>query len=256
MSALADNAFDLGIATIAACGNLDGASAPAGRGNAHKALAIGDYDAANGAVVAQRAGIVGGRIKPDIQAPTDVNAASNLTDFATRQSFNGTSGATAFAGGATAIMYEFFSTVFGINHSPGTLYAALLAQTDGGTMPGLPNGAGKLKLESTALWQTGAVTLNTTPIDIIFSVSPGAKNLKVAIWWPETALPDTHNDVDLTVLSPSGTSVGSSAWAGSVWEKVVKTGNLTAGNYTLRIIPYAMPRGSQSVYYTAIASAQ
>lgn len=61
---------------------------------------------------------------------------------------------------------------------------------------------------------------------------------------------------DLVVLNPSGGTVGTSLSAGSVWEKVRQTGNLTPGNYTVRFVPFSMPRPSQVVYYTVIASYQ
>ena len=251
----ADDAFDQGIATVSACGNFDAVTAPASPGNAHKALAVGDYDAVSGATVFQVPGLVDNRIKPDFQTPTTVDAAGNGSNTAKRFGFNGTSGATGFAGGAAALMYEWYATGHGITNKPGNLYTALLAQGDAGTMPGVPTGVGKLKMESGSWWWTGQLTLGTTTQDLVFSVPAGRKDMKVAIWWPERQS-DAHNDVDLTVLSPSGSTIGSSVWAGSVWEKVKQTGNLTAGNHTVRFVPYSMPRPSQVVYYTVIASYQ
>jgi len=254
-SLAADDAFDQGIAVVSACGNNDTVTAPASPGNAHKALAVGDYDALSGAIVSQVPGLVDGRIKPDFQTPTNVDAAGNGSNTAKRFGFNGTSGATAFAGGAAAIMYEWYSVGLGLTNKPGNLYTGLLAQGDAGTMPTTPNGSGKLKMESGSWWWSGQITLGATATDLIFAIPASRKNLKVVIWWPERQS-DAHNDVDLLVLDPGGGTVGSSAWSGSVWEKVKQTGNLTPGNYTVRISPFNTPRANQVVYYTVIASYQ
>lgn len=254
-SLAADDAFDQGIATISACGNVGAVTSPASPGNAHKALSVGDYDAVTGTTTFQVPGFVDNRIKPDFQTPTTVDAAGNGSNTAKRLGFNGTSGATAFAGGAAALLYEWYATGHGITNKPGNLYTALLAQGDGAFGPNFPNGAGRLKMESGSWWWTGQITLGTTTQDLIFAIPASRKNLKVAIWWPERQS-DAHNDIDLVVLNPSGGTVGTSLSAGSVWEKVRQTGNLTPGNYTVRFVPFSMPRPSQVVYYTVIASYQ
>ena len=255
-SLAADDAYDQGIATVAACGNNDTPlTGPASPGNAHKAISIGDYNAVTGAVSFQVPGLVDGRIKPDLQAPSSVEAASSASNTVKHGSFGGTSAATAFAGGAAALMYEWYSSAFGITNKPGNLYTALLAQGDGGTMPGHPNGTGKLKMESGSHWWTGSITLGAAALDVSIPVPAARKNLKVAIWWPEKQS-DLHNDVDLKVLDPAGITVGDSFWAGSVWEKVAQNGNLAAGTYKVRFIPYSLPRPNQVVYYTVIASYQ
>lgn len=254
-SLAADDAFDQGIAVISACGNNDAVTAPASPGNAHKALAVGDYDAVTGAIVSQVPGWVDNRVKPDFQAPTKVDAAGNGSNTAKRFNYNGTSGATAFAGGAAALMYEWYATGHSLTNKPGNLYTALLAQGDAPFGPSTPNGAGKLKMESGSWWWTGQITLGTTTQDLVFAVPASRKNMKVAIWWPERQS-DAHNDVDLVVLDPSGGTLGSSNSGGSVWEKVRQTGNLATGNYTVRFVPFSMPRPSQVVYYTVITSYQ
>jgi hypothetical protein len=152
-------------------------------------------------------------------------------------------------------MYECYSSAFALTNKPGNLYTALLAQGDGGPMPGTTNGTGKLKMESGSHWWTGSITLGAAAVDLAFAIPASRKNLKVAIWWPEKQS-DAHNDVDLVVLNPSGGVVGSSVWAGSVWEKVAQTGSLATGNYTVRFTPYSLPRPNQVVYYTVVASYQ
>lgn len=253
ISLAADDAFDLGIAVVAACGNGGAVTAPAAFGNAHKALSIGDYDAITGTSNFQVPGLVDGRIKPDVQTPTTVDAASSRSDTGKVLGFNGTSGATAFAGGASAVMYHWYNSAFGLSNRPGNFYTALLAQGDAPTQPTIPNGAGRLKLVSGADWATGSVSVGTSAVEITFAVPAGRENLHVAIWWPERQS-DAHNDVDLQVLDPAGGSVGLSQWAGSVWEKVTQTGALAEGTYRIRFIPFSMPRSTQVVYYTAITS--
>jgi len=254
-SLAADDAFDQGIAVLGACGNTGTVAAPASPGNAHKALSVGDYDAVHGSVSSQVPGLVGGRIKPDFQAPTAVDAAGNGSNTSKRTNFGGTSGATAFGGGAAAIMYEWYNAAFGLSNKPGNLYTALLAQGDAVGTPTTPNGAGKLKMESGSQWWTGSVTLGASAIDITIGIPSGRKDMKVAIWWPESQA-DLHNDVDLRLFSPGGAVMATSTSGGSVWEKIRTSGNLAAGNYKVRLTPFSMPRPSQVVYYTVIASYQ
>jgi hypothetical protein len=253
-SVAADMAFDNGIAVIAAEGNTHDINLPASPGNAHKAMAVGDYDAVSGAVVSQVSNVIDGRFKPDFQAPTNVDAAGSGSDTSKRFGFNGTSGATAFAAGAAGLMYEWYAG-FGLANKPGNLYTALLAQGDSGSQPGLPDGTGKLKMRSSSQWTTGQITLGTQTIDLTWTLAAGRKNLRLAIWWPE-GIPDPHNDVDLKLFDASGNGVAISQWSGSVWEKVVLLGNLPAGTYTFRFVPFSMPRPSQVVYYTAVVDFQ
>jgi hypothetical protein len=255
LSLSADDAFDLGIAVIGACGNNGQVTSPAAPGNAHKALSIGDYHATSGLTVSQVPGWVDDRIKPDLQAPTGADAAGNTSDTATKFAFGGTSGATAFAAGAAALMYEWNANAFGLTNKPGSLYTALLAQGDAGTQPGITTGAGKLKMKSGSFWITGQITLGTSTSDLTWTIPAGYKDLRVAIWWPERQN-QAHDDIDLNVLAPGGASLGTSTWSGSVWEKVSQTGNLAAGTYTTRFVPFSMPRTSQVVYYTMTMSHQ
>ena len=245
----ADDAFDQGIAVVASCGNPGVVSVPGPPGNAHKALSIGYYSVYDGQTAGQVSGVVGGRIKPDVLGPTGVDVASNFHDYSAKSTFGGTSAAGAFVGGAAALMYEWYYNVWGITNRPGLLYTALIAQGDGSGP-----GAGRLKMESGSTWWTGSTTLGTQASDRIISMPAGRKNLKVAVWWPEKDT-DAHNDVDLQVLGPMSLNVNS-AWAGSVWEKIAVPGALTPGSYTIRLIPYSMPRPNQVVHYTIIASYQ
>jgi serine protease AprX len=106
ISRAADAAFDAGAVVIAANGN-NGPSAstvntPA---NAHRVIGVGNFDVQtqNQVTSQSRGPAPDGRFKPDIQAPTNTETASNAFDTAFR-SFGGTSGATPYAAGAAALL--------------------------------------------------------------------------------------------------------------------------------------------------------
>ncbi|MDX2052106.1 MAG: S8 family serine peptidase [Polyangiaceae bacterium] len=252
ISRAADDAFDQGIMVIAACGNRGSVQEPAAPGNAHKALSIGDYNALTGVTAYQKSGLTADyRIKPDLQAPTKVDTAWNGSDTAMYAGFDGTSGATAFAGGAAAIMYHWYNHAFGLSNRPGNVYSALLAQGDSGTL-GWDNGVGRLKLVSASQWFTGTRTVSSSAaMDVPFSIPANRKDLKLALWWPENVA-DGHNDIDLYVYNPSGTLILQSTLGGSVWEHAILNGNLAAGTYNMRLLPYSMKRSTQLVYYTIV----
>jgi len=252
ISQAADDAFDAGAMVIAAQGNSGAVTSPAAPGNAHKALAVGDYDAVSGTTAFQVNGSIDNRIKPDIQTPSVVDAAGNGSDTAIRFGFNGTSAATAFAGGAAAIMYNWYSSGLSVT-LPGNVYTGLLTQGDNASMGSSTSGVGHIKLAGASMWATGSISLGTTTQDVSISVGSGQQNLKVAIWWPERQS-DAHDDVDLVVLNGSNTQVGSSNWSGSVWEYVSVPGSAPAGTYKIRFVPYSMPRTTQTVYYTLMTS--
>jgi hypothetical protein len=255
-SLAADDAFDNGIAVIAAVGNKNAINHPAAPGNAHKALAVGDYDAVTGVTISQIAeAMPDGRPKPDFQAPTSISVAGRANDQAINFVFDGTSGATAFAGGAAALMYKWLNMGWGMTNKPGNLYATLIAQGDGGTWPTGSAGAGKLKLKGGSEWTSGQITLGTSTINLTWNIPASRKDLRVAIWWPERQS-DAHDDIDLNILNGSGVGVGYSGSTNGVWEKVSVDGNLPQGTYILQVIPYHMPRTTQVVYYTATTSYQ
>jgi hypothetical protein len=77
---------------------------------------------------------------------------------------------------------------------------------------------------------------------------PSAHDLDGALWWPEGAA--THNDIDLSLVSPSGTVVDSSISINSVFERARASGTLVHGTWLLRIRGYQVS-GQQVVYYGA-----
>lgn len=254
LSIAANDAFNAGMMVIAPDGNGSDITAPASPGNAHMALAIGDYDAQNSAgfVPSRVSGTPDGHLKPDLLAPTDVHAAAYPTTTSGHAPFGGTSASAAFAAGAAALMHDWYKSAFGAQWTaPGSIYSALLAQT---ISTGSSNdGAGKLKLLGPSSWYTGAFTMGTTDVNIPFTVNAGNKDLKVALWWGE-AQGSAHDDIDLYVYDAAHVLLGWSTYSGSVFEVFRKTGNLTPGTYTLQVHPYSMPRPTQFVYWTVAMS--
>jgi Subtilase family len=266
ISLAADDAFDAGIAVIGALGNSGQVTNESAPGNAHKALSIGGYNATTFVTAEQINGSLtaDSRRKPDIQGPTIVqSAASTINDVtggtvsttALDSVFGGTSAATAFTGGALALMYDWFESTF--TTEPGQLYTGLLVMGNGGDGGGLDVGNGQLRFTGSCNdWWSGAVTFNnanaiTKPIGMPVS----RKDLRVVIWWPEDE-GESHNDIDLQVLRPNATSAGTSVFGGSVWERVRDSGNLASGTWTIKMTPTSGSRWPQKVYYTAVAACQ
>lgn len=292
----ANKAFDAGAAVVAANGNCaidatcrhrtgppepsDGTvRSPA---LAHKVLGVGVFNVVdlNTWDYQSRGPTADGRVKPDIQAPTDVLTASGLSgdlmcvsglDPTTpckdpedppglKLSFGGTSAATPFAAGAAALMRRWlkkFSTF-----DPGATYARIILSGDR-VFDGLPGyspvyGAGHLRLPQLcglkATW--GKVTLGPGKkgsglkpvVDVSIPVAQG-DSLAAAIWWPETPS-QTHNDVDLQVYDPNGDLRAGAFSAPSVFERLEVAGPLLPGTWTLRISGTTLHSG-QTVYWTA-----
>lgn len=256
ISAAADNAFDGGAVVIAANGNngptASTVNTPA---NAHKVIGVGDLDVQTLAQInsQSRGPAPDGRIKPDIQAPTNTEAASNASDTAL-QIFTGTSGATPYAGGAAALLRNWLrGSNFDID--PGQVYAQMILS---GQQSFFDNttGAGLIQLptDGTAWWgkiSVGPGQSFTVPLNIGLSLN-GYESLSGALWWPETAA-QQHNDIDLYLIDPSGNTVASSISGVSVFERARFTGPLMAGTWTLRVYGYSVPTGAQTVYFAAHA---
>lgn len=253
ISLAADDAFDLGVAVVGAVGNTSQVSNPGAPGNAHKALSIGNYSASTGAVGGHVSGNIDGRVNPDVQFPSVVDAASNASDSSKYLSYGGSSAATAFAGSAAAILHHFHS-VHGTSE-PGIIYSSMLVRGTSSSGGSATNGAGKFKFNNGGTSWNGKTTLGTSATIININVPANRKDLRVAIWWPE-AQSDAHNNVDLEVLNPSNTLLGSSSGTGTVWELVALSGNLSAATYKVRLKPTSMPRTSQVVYYSVLAIPQ
>lgn len=253
ISTAADNAFDAGAVIIAANGNNgpnEGTvNSPA---NAHKVIGVGNFDVQTQVQIdtQSRGPTTDNRFKPDIQAPTNTETASNVSDTALKI-FSGTSGATPYAAGAAALLRNF---LMGNSASidPGQVYAYLILSGQQPYPFNNTSGAGQLRLPSDGLAWWGKVSVsNGQTIDIPLNISGAApNNFDGALWWPETAS-QNHNDVDLSLVSPTGVEESFSVSIPSVFERARVAGSVASGNWTLRIRGYNVPTGSQTVYWAA-----
>jgi hypothetical protein len=248
----ADAAFDAGAVVISANGNFGpGAGSVRSPGIAHKVLGVGAVDVQTAALqnYQGRGPAPDGRIKPDLQAPTNTETASNASDTAL-QVFTGTSGATPYAAAAGALARNWLrrgSATGSID--PGQVYAYLLL---GGTRP-YPfthdHGAGLLEMPTGGRANWGKVAVaNGATIEIPITVAAGQRRFGAAIWWPETAA-QNHNDVDLWLVDPAGTVRARSSSIPSVFEKVRVDGTLAAGVWKVQIRGFNVPVAPQTVYW-------
>lgn len=260
ISTAADRAFDAGAVVIAANGNNGpNASTVNTPANAHRAIGVGNFDVQTQNQVASqsRGPAPDGRFKPDIQAPTNTETASNASNTALR-SFGGTSGATPYAAGAAALLRNWLrGSSFSID--PGQVYAQLILSGQRTYPFNNTSGAGPIRLPTNGWAWWGKVSVgNGATIDIPLSVSGTNPNtFDGALWWPETAFQfvfgriEVHNDIDLYLIDPSGAVRASSISIPSVFERARVSGAVARGTWKLRIRGYNVPGGSQTVYWAA-----
>ncbi len=264
ISVAADAAFDAGAVIIAANGNNGpNASTVNEPAIAHKVIGVGDFDVQTQAQIngQSRGPAPDNRFKPDIQAPTNSETASNGcgwqqncttggSDTAFR-SFGGTSGATPYASGAAALLRNWLrGTNFSID--PGQVYAQLILAGQQPYPFNNTSGAGPIQLPINGWAWWGKVSIsNGGTIEIPLSISGTSPNtFDGALWWPETSS-QSHNDVDLSLINPGGSVVASSISIPSVFERARVAGAVTSGTWKLRIRGYSVPTGSQTVYWAA-----
>jgi hypothetical protein len=263
ISRAADNAFDAGAVVVAANGNngpnAGTVNAPA---NAHRVIGVGNRDVQTQNQVASqsRGPASGGRFKPDIQAPTNTETASSASDTAFRV-FGGTSGATPYAAGAAALLRNWLR---GNNFSidPGQVYAQMVLSGQNPYPFNNTRGAGQLELPTDGWAWWGKVSVqdgDTIDIPLYLSVS-NRNTFDGALWWPEWALDiplfgrlDPHNDIDLHLIDPGGTTRDMSISINSVFERARVTSPIPSGTWRVRIRGYDVNTGSQTVYWAAAA---
>jgi serine protease AprX len=255
----ANNAFDAGLIVIAAAGNSgDSPTNHIGEpGTAKKVLTVGALHPSGLYHLAYSATgpAPGGRVKPELMAVSGSTAntlvvALNSGDFNTGGKW-GTSLSTPMVSGAAGLLSRWLKVAFGssVPIEPGQTYAMLLASGINYTSPTTNNeiGAGQLVLPTNAtVFGSKIGVSNGQTVDMSITVG-GGTTWDAAIWWPEGT---THNDVDLSVIRPDGTNMGSSLSGAQVWEKVhVNSG--TTGTWKIRTIGHAVT-GTQTVYVAAI----
>lgn len=250
VSRAADRAFDAGASVIAANGNAGdlGVGSVRAPANAHKVIGVGAVDVQSLALMSYqgRGPTADGRIKPDIQAPTNTETASAASNTAL-QVFGGTSGSTPFAGG-TAALFRNWLINQGDTGAPGPVYAQMILS---GQNPAADNdyGAGLIVMPNFGTRSRGTVSITAgQTIDIPLTISGTVSRLDGALWWPEG---DTqpHNDIDLHLIAPNGTQY-SSILELSVFERARGNGSFS-GTWTLRIHGYEVLAGPQTVYWAA-----
>jgi serine protease AprX len=249
VSSAADRAYDAGAAVIAANGNAGpNASTVRAPANAHKVIGVGAVDVQTLALMSYqgRGPTADGRIKPDIQAPTNTETASSASDTAL-QEFGGTSGSTPYAGGVAALFRNWLINQ-GDTGSPGQVYAQMILSGQN-PAPNNNSGAGLIVMPNFGTRSRGSVSITQgQTIDVPLTISGTVSRLDGAIWWPELAA-NPHNDIDLYLIAPNGTQY-SYILFDSVFERVRGTGSFS-GNWTLRIHGYSVPASPQVVYWAA-----
>jgi serine protease AprX len=260
----ADGAFDAGSVVVSAAGNFNDGMVlprPAGwpmfsgsvtsPGNARKVLGIGAVDVQTFALqgYSGRGPTGDGRIKPDLVAPTNVET-GDATSFTATSEFTGTSAATAQAGGTAAVFRQFLRGSAS-NVEPGHVYAGMIASGSHPEPFDNNEGAGKLKLPNGGSYLKTKVTVhNLEVIDVPMSVNAASScRLTGALWWPEEK--GTHNDVDISLIDPSGVRRAVSHSAESVFELARVNGPLAAGTWKLRVRGFDVS-GSQDVYVAGV----
>jgi hypothetical protein len=208
-------------------------------GNARKALAIGAADVNSLALqdYSGRGPTADGRTKPDLLGLTNVNTASNAFDTAWRQ-FSGTSAATPNAAGATALMRNLIRNAPDISPGYVNAFMILVGRNVANAANDNNNGAGIIQCPTNGSLFQGAVTINPNQtVDVPLSLTGAVGFVDAALWWPETST-QTHSDVDLFLVDPSGIGRASSASGPSVFERARATTGLTAGTWKVRITAF------------------
>jgi len=245
----ADNAYNAGIVIVAANGNFGykkgTVRSPA---IAHKVLGVGAFmtDGQSQYHNQGRGPATDGRYKPDIQAPTWTETASNTSDTA-MQVFTGTSGAVPYTGGAAMLAYNWMKSLG--THDFGQTYAFMILYGQDPYPYDNTVGAGPLKMATDGQTHWGKVYIMPgSTCDIKFQVPPGARELDGALWWPESAT-QAHNDIDLHLIDPIGVVRARGLSAVSVFERARVPGYLTPGTWTFRIRGYKVRTFGQLVYW-------
>jgi len=269
----ANHAFDAGAVVVAADGNWGAGCATSPPGvvcsgatpgiprvlgvpaSACRVLGIGDYDLDRGCCdpSASWNQTTDGRLKPDVQLPTTTRTAGNKNDC-DLTSYGGTSAATAYAGGALAILRNLAPRT-----DPGQAYSlAILAGQEIGPFHIGEKGAGHLQLFWNDHVAYDKVSVSPgSPYELPLTIpATGATNFRAAIWWPEDnrvtptgSVTYTHNDIDLTLMDSPEHAIASSATVPGVFERIAVP-SLSGGTYTLRISAKPTAVAAQTVYYS------
>ena len=261
ISQAADAAFDAGSSVIAANGNNGSAGSTVNvPANAHKVIGVGAFDTESGTQYGNqsRGPTNDNRFKPDIQTPNRSETASTGCGFGSpctplsntaNRVFGGTSGAVPYGGAAAALARNWMRRVG--QTDPGHVYARLIVSGQDPYPFDNIVGAGRIRLPVNGYSWWGKVSIgNGEVVEIPLNVTrSSANNLDGAIWWPESV--SNHNDIDLRIVSHSGSTMDSSVSIPSVFERARADGSVATGVWKLRINGYSVSGGQQTVYYNA-----
>ncbi len=252
VAVLADKAFDAGAVVIAAVGN-GGNKPKVVPGLAHKVISVGGH--VGGASIMTNNGGVSedGRGKPDVLAPTNKSIEGLLLPF------THSSGATAFAGGAAALL-RIWLEKYGGSTDPGQTYAYMilsgqLATQDATTITDNRVGAGRLRLPTDGrVWWGKIAVKRREQVGILLKVPKNDANaFDIALWWPEGAA-DPHSDIDAYLIDETGHARASGRLKGSVFERARHPDPPDPGDWKLCIHGFDVEDNkSQTVYWAAAA---
>jgi hypothetical protein len=240
----ANNAYNTGKIVIAPTGNCsvnDACTDPEGTprpgtvrapGSASKVIAVGAVDVVTSQTPDyQGYGPTGdGRMKPEIQAPTGVCAASlceesspslpgssmcafvDETGTATMLRA-GTSFSAPFAAGTAALIKNKLNYSFLLSR-PGSIYARLILAGKNAS-PNARKGAGLIRLPSCGTTMHGMRLFQSTSSNFLgfsygvaefpIDVGQSNKSLNVAVWWPSPeGFLANHTDFDVQLIDPNG----------------------------------------------------
>ena len=252
VSTAADQAFDYDYAVIAPNGNygVEGPGSVRAPAVAHKVIGVGAVDVATGGtLLTQSTGPTpDGRIKPDIQGPTNTTTASNA-GFTALRVYRETSGAAPYIAGAAPLV-GYWRNCCG---APAEyMYTRLLNWgtnvDDASTNNSI--GTGLLRLPSangTALWG-GLFVTHGNNSDVGFTVPANSRDVRVVLWWAED-VNATHSDVNLQIIDPAGVVRAQSQGTTTVFEKTMVAGPVAAGTWTIRGIGASVVPGGMFAYY-------
>ncbi len=263
----ADNAFAAGAVVVAANGNFASSSGtiPIGVPAAsRRVLGVGARDMASDLTVASQSygTTTDGRIKPDVQAPTNTESAGSTTDDAAYY-LSATSGATPYVGAGAALIRNWMTDARGGVVDPGQVYAQLIAsgRTVGPYAAGTKEGAGRIELPTNGWCYFGKVEITdafpevTIPLEILWD---DIRTIEVALWWPETLVIesgmeiDTHNDINFELVDFGGTARITGDGAAGVFERGTTEVAVSDGTWELRIKGETLGDSPQTVYWTAV----
>ncbi len=247
----ADAAYDAGAIIIAANGNYGpNAKTVASPGIAHKVIGVGGFMTDGGAQYngQGRGPAPDNRYKPDIQAPTWSETASNASDNALRV-FSGTSGATPYAASAAMLARNWLHKMGTVDN--GQVYAFMILYGQDPYPYDNTVGAGPIEMATNGhAWWSKLTVAHHQTIEIAINVPANRSDFDAALWWPESQA-QSHNDIDVHLIDPNGNEQARGYSGPSVFERAAVAGALMPGTWKIRIRGYSVPTGSQVIYMAA-----